>query len=42
MAEFELLEKTEVRIDRIVLNGANLNDVASVVAEALGMEQREV
>ncbi len=42
MAEFELLEKTEVRIDRIVLNGANLNDVASVVAEALGMDREEV
>lgn len=42
MVEFDLLEKTELRIERISLHGANLNDVAVVVADVLGMAQEEV
>lgn len=42
MAEFDLLQKTELRIERISLHGANLNDVASVVADILGMDREEV
>lgn len=37
MPKFDLLEKTELRIERISLQGANLNDVAAVVAEVLGL-----
>jgi molybdenum cofactor synthesis domain-containing protein len=40
--EFDLLEKTELRIERIELRGANLNQVAEDVAEALGLERDEV
>jgi len=39
---FDLLQKTELRIERISLKEANLNDVAAVVAEVLGMEREEV
>lgn len=39
---FDLLQKTELRIERISLQGANLNDVAAAVAEVLGMAREEV
>lgn len=42
MDEFNLLQKTELRIQNVSLKGANLNDVASVVAEVLGMDRDEV
>jgi hypothetical protein len=42
MGEFNLLQKTELRIERISLRGADLNDVSSVVAEVLGMARDEV
>jgi molybdenum cofactor synthesis domain-containing protein len=41
-AEFNLLEKTELRIERIALRGANLNQVARLVADVLGLERDEV
>lgn len=41
-APSDLLEKTELWIERISLHNANLNDIASVVAETLGMEKSEV
>jgi molybdenum cofactor synthesis domain-containing protein len=41
-AEFNLLEKTELRIERIELRGANLNQVAELVADVLGLERDEV
>ena len=37
-----LLEKTELRIEGISLQDANLNEIASTVAHTLGMEQSEV
>jgi molybdenum cofactor synthesis domain-containing protein len=40
--KFDLLHKTELRIERITLQGANLNDVAAVVANTLGLEQHDV
>ena len=42
MEKFDLLNKTELRIERIELQGANLNDVAAVVAETLGLDCHEV
>jgi molybdenum cofactor synthesis domain-containing protein len=41
-AEFNLLEKTELRIERIGLRGANLSQVAELVADVLGLERDEV
>ncbi len=41
-SEFNLLEKTELRIEKIALRGANLNAVAEVVADVLGLECDEV
>jgi len=40
--KFNLLHKTELRIERIKLQGANLNDVAAVVADAMGLAHHEV
>lgn len=40
--ESNLLEKTELWIERISLQDANLNEIATTVAETLGMEQNEV
>jgi len=37
VAEFDLLRKTELRVDGISLQNANLNDIAAVVAEILGV-----
>jgi len=42
MAEFDLLQKTELRIERISLQDAHLGDVAAVVADTLGMRPDEV
>ena len=42
MAEFNLLEKTELRIERISLCRADLNDVAAVVADVLRIGRQEV
>lgn len=42
MGEFDLLQKTELRIERIQLCGANLTAVAAVVAEVLGLKRHEV
>ena len=41
MSEFDLFQKTELRIENISLDGANLNDVAAVVAEVLGLDRDE-
>ncbi len=41
-AEFNLLEKTELRIESIELHGANLTRVAELVADVLGLERDEV
>jgi molybdenum cofactor synthesis domain-containing protein len=40
--ESNLLEKTELWIERISLQDANLNEIASTVADTLGMEHGEV
>ncbi len=42
MDGYDLLEKTELRLENISLEGANLNDVANAVAEVLGMKPGEV
>jgi len=42
MTESNLFHKTELRIEKISLNGANLNDVAAAVAEVLEFGQDEV
>jgi len=42
VGEFDLLQKTELKIQQIALRGANLNDVAAVVAEMIGIERDEV
>ena len=42
MDGYDLLEKTELRLENISLIKANLNDVARVVAEVLGMAPNEV
>jgi len=41
-AEFDLLEKTVLRIEKLELCGANLNQVAEVAADVLGLERDEV
>ncbi|KKM11418.1 molybdopterin-binding protein [Clostridiales bacterium PH28_bin88] len=40
--ELNLLEKTELWVEDIFMNGANLTDIASVVAETLNLERKEV
>ena len=42
MAEFDLLNKTELRIEQILLQGANLNQVADVVADVFELSRGEV
>lgn len=42
MSEFDLFQKTELRIENISLRGANLNDVAATVAEVLELGRDEV
>lgn len=40
--EFELLDKTELRIEQVGLEGANLNEVAATVASTLNISRDEV
>lgn len=42
MAEFDLLRKTELRIERISLQNANLNEIAAIVADTLRIEPNSV
>ena len=42
MAKFDLLRKTELRINKIVLKNANLTEIATHVAEILGLNRSEV
>lgn len=42
MAEFDLLRKTELRIQGIAPRNANLNEIAAVVADMLGIDGKEV
>ncbi len=42
MAQYHLLRKTELRIAPVWLRNANLNDLATVVADTLGMEREAV
>lgn len=42
MAEFDLLRKTELRIQGIALRNANLNEIAAVVADMLGIDHNSV
>ena len=42
MAKFDLLRKTELKIEKIVLKNANLNEIAAHVAEILGLNRSEV
>ncbi len=42
MTQFDLLRKTELKINRILLKNANLTDVAANVADTLGLAHREV
>ena len=39
VAKFNLLNKTELNIEGISLQSANLNDIAAIVADTLGMER---
>lgn len=39
MAEFDLLQKTELRIEHISMQNANLTDIAAAVADVLGIER---
>lgn len=42
MAEFDLLRKTELRVEGISLQNANLNDIAAVVADILRVEREGI
>jgi molybdenum cofactor synthesis domain-containing protein len=42
MTQFDLLRKTELRIEQIMLENADLNDIAATVAETLGMSHNDV
>ena len=42
MPKFDLLKKTELRIEKIVLKNANLTEIAAHVAEILGLNRSEV
>ena len=42
MAKFDLLRKTELKIEKIVLKNANLTEIAAHVAEILGLNRSEV
>jgi molybdenum cofactor synthesis domain-containing protein len=42
MTEFDLLRKTELKIDNILLDRANLNDIAAAAAEILELPEKEV
>jgi molybdenum cofactor synthesis domain-containing protein len=42
MTDFDLLQKTELKINNIYLNNANLTDIGATVAAVLGLAQNEV
>jgi hypothetical protein len=42
IAKFDLLRKTELKIEKIVLKNANLNEIAAHVAEILDLNRSEV
>ena len=42
MADLQLFHKTELKIGRIALKQANLNDISNVVADTLGVDQSTV
>lgn len=42
MTEFDLLNKTELKIESILLDNANLTDIATTAADTLGLEHDEV
>jgi molybdenum cofactor synthesis domain-containing protein len=42
MHEFDLLRKTELKIEKIHLSNANLSNIAATAAEILGLEPNEV
>jgi molybdenum cofactor synthesis domain-containing protein len=42
VAEFDLLRKTELRIEKVLLKNANLNEIAAVVADTLKIERTGV
>lgn len=42
MAEFDLLRKTELRIEGVALQNANLNEIAATVADMLGMQRDSI
>jgi molybdenum cofactor synthesis domain-containing protein len=42
MAKYELLDKTELSIDGILLENANLNQIADTVAEVLGIDRGDL
>ncbi len=42
MQQYDLLKKTELRIENILLESANLSDIAAHVAHVLGLEKGEV
>ena len=41
-AAWDTLEKTEIRVERIGLDGANLTELAATVADVLGLPRDEV
>ena len=40
--KWDLLEKTELRIEQIILDDANLTDIAAAVADELELRRDEV
>ncbi len=42
MTEFDLLRKTELRIEKILLRNANLSEIAAAVADVLKIESNDV
>jgi molybdenum cofactor synthesis domain-containing protein len=42
MKKHDLLTKTELKIDKIILRNANLTDIAAKAAEVLGLDRNEV
>lgn len=41
-SDFDLLDKSELQIDGILLNDTNLNDLAAIVAEEIGVTSEDV
>jgi molybdenum cofactor synthesis domain-containing protein len=42
MAEYDLLDKRELKIEEITLTGANLTEIAAVVADVIGIDRQDV